>query len=329
MNDNLSTKATVCDDNIYCYICQEECINAEYLCPNNHGYCLECINSHYEVLLFGGKEITNKCTICKEPFYQNKLEAILNDDVLLLLFKNNVFKELKLPDEYEIRTCSLCPPKKEFTFVINKNDFIQYVKCLGDACGKTSCLYCYGEAKLKDHKICQTYYLISEYLLQAMSKSKTGLCTSCKTNNINDIEYLKGSGCTHMKCKKCNSPICYVCGKNENELDYNILKSKIFGHNDDWATNIQRCPMYLREFNAVDKTWPKDDTSAVMKLYNYKLQSFVCKIIGKFGHISVNCAYNLFKDNKLQMLSQDFIDDYAKFKKLSYIENRIVGCFKI
>ena len=323
--DDTETKASDYDDDkILCNICLETTNDAEYLCPNNHGFCLECINTHYENQLISNKEMDNKCPVCKTQLYINKLEAILNEEVLILLFKKNIFKELKLTSEYEMIQCALCPKDKEFTFIINKKDFIQYFKCLGDECGKTSCLYCMKEVTSNNHNSCKTNFELCNYLVNALKLSKIGLCSSCKKNCNDDVEYLKGSGCTHMKCKKCNSPLCYICGMNGTEFDYDKTnKDMIFGHNTNWKTNIKRCPMYLKEFHTIDNTWPEDDSSATINLYNYKIKSFLAKLINKYGIDKVKLVYSIYKDKKLESLSNDFIDDYQKFKKLDYIENRI------
>jgi hypothetical protein len=322
MNESFETKANTESSNlIYCNICMEDKDNADILCPNNHGFCYECINSYFENELIAKKKITTNCTLCKQALFTNKLEAILNEDVLFLLFKLNVFE---LPEEYDIVSCPLCPKDEEFTFVINKKDFIQYVKCLNDNCGKTICLYCRNESNGNNHQSCKDSYYICELLLKAMSLSKIGLCAKCKDNNQEDVEYLKGTGCTHMTCKKCNNSLCYICGRRGNDLDYNKAKTNIiYGHNDDWKTNLKRCPMYLKNFHEIDTTWPNDDSSSTIKLYQYKIQSFVVKIIERYGKDKVKKAHDVYSSSKLEQLSEDYIKDYLKFKKLDYIENRI------
>ena len=111
---------------------------------------------------------------------------------------------------------------------------------------------------------------------------------------------------------------------NGTEFDYDKTnKDMIFGHNTNWKTNIKRCPTYLKEFHTIDNTWPEDDTASTINLYNYKIKSFLVKLINKYGIDKVKLVYSIYKDNKLESLSNDIIDDYQKFKKLDYIENRI------
>jgi len=114
------------NNNLKCLICLEYKDDAEILCNFSHSYCLECINSYFEEKLINNKKISMECTICKQSMYENKLKFILNDTVLLLLFKNHVFDVLELPKDYEIMSCNFCPGDKKFQFLINKNDFYQF-----------------------------------------------------------------------------------------------------------------------------------------------------------------------------------------------------------
>jgi len=184
------------------------------------------------------------------------------------------------------------------------------------------------EASQFKHDNCKIYYEISNKLIKVVEQSTLGLCKKCNEISPAVPGALKGDACTHMTCRKCNLKICYICLKDENEIDYDKKQiSKIFGHNNDWKQNNKRCPMYITQFNEIDNSWPTSDTECVGKLFNYKLKFYTEKVINKYGIAKVKVAYNLFKNknNKLSFLPELVIDESVGFKKLNYIDNRIIS----
>ncbi len=33
----------------------------------------------------------------------------------------------------------------------------------------------------------------------------------------------------------------------------------LYGHNEDWETNVHRCPMYLGHVEEIDETWEQEE----------------------------------------------------------------------
>jgi hypothetical protein len=77
----------------------------------------------------------------------------------------------------------------------------------------------------------------------------------------------KDDACTHMKCIKCDTDWCYICGLKEADLDKENGDS-IYQHNELWHENEARCPMYLTAINQLDKRWPLDDDECLEFFHN-------------------------------------------------------------
>ena len=70
----------------------------------------------------------------------------------------------------------------------------------------------------------------------------------------------KDDSCTHMNCVMCEEIWCYICGKQESELDKADPNRTIYGHNVGWETQPQRrCPMYFFAISDVDSRWPREE----------------------------------------------------------------------
>ena len=72
------------------------------------------------------------------------------------------------------------------------------------------------------------------------------------------IACMKDDECTHIKCPKCKTNWCYVCGEASYNCDTSDYSGDLFRHNDDWKTNPKRCPMNLCYISEVDSRWPSD-----------------------------------------------------------------------
>jgi hypothetical protein len=67
---------------------------------------------------------------------------------------------------------------------------------------------------------------------------------------------IKDESCMHMKCPRCETPWCYLCGLSVKDCDKAPARpgmpvDDIFLHNADWQTNEKRCPMYLTQVRFV------------------------------------------------------------------------------
>ena len=69
------------------------------------------------------------------------------------------------------------------------------------------------------------------------------------------IKGMKDDACTHMTCDNCGQIWCYICGKGVEVVDKEPGHDNIYGHNEDWDTNPDRCPMYLMHISEVDDRW--------------------------------------------------------------------------
>ena len=106
---NFNRAETISDQE--CLICYEKSSNVEIMCSGNHSYCIECFNSMYETMLLNNEKITNKCTLCQNHYFDNKMEAILKEDILLELAKRDIFSKFILPPNLSLMNCPVCPEK--------------------------------------------------------------------------------------------------------------------------------------------------------------------------------------------------------------------------
>jgi hypothetical protein len=92
---------------------------------------------------------------------------------------------------------------------------------------------------------------------QAISLGTGMACPSCGHFGRKD------DACTHIRCIKCQTMYCYVCGILESACDKEGDTGTIYNHNIDWDINPRRCPMYLTEVAQIDNRWSEDDDECV------------------------------------------------------------------
>lgn len=301
-----------------CLICTRSDTFAEVLCKNKHAYCSECINNYYETNIFNDTQITKSCFLCKEEFFNSKLELMLNDDVKTILFKRDILGSFEFPDNYVLMNCPQCTKGKEGAFLIDINDYQQYYNC--EKCSKQSCLYCREAAIIKNHKKCNELLKICESLENVIARSISFKCGKCKVKQIKDflVPQLK-SGCTHITCNQCNMYTCYVCGGHQEDIDQK--------HNDDWAINNKRCPLYLRKFNEKINSFPGDENFADTFFKTYKTRTYLKQVINKYGIKKVKEAIEIFKNKRLAHLyNRD--DLFESFTSIPLIDEKLNMFFK-
>jgi hypothetical protein len=321
-----------------CSICFENKDDLEEFCKNKHIYCIECINQTYENMIFERKEINNKCSICKEFFFENKLEAFLYRDVKEQLIKLCVFEVFSIPDDFLVMKCNLCPNEKEKgLFLVKKTNFSHFYTCENEGCKKTMCTYCYKE-KIDEnhHQDCKNLYPVLQDLEKVVEFSITKHCPKCvKTGReIKELQpNMKNSGCSHIKCGKCNMYWCYICGGHEENIDKcnkDLNKSLINRHNIDWVTNAKRCPMYVKEFASKIEGYSKNESDCCHDFDAYRLKSFIKKVVAKYGFEKVNKANNIYSE-RLKHISDEYFNEneISKFKKIDILEQKIFSINKI
>jgi len=110
---------------------------------------------------------------------------------------------------------------------------------------------------------------------------------------------MKDGECTHIKCPKCTTMWCYVCGLDEDacdkeEIQDGIRKEKIFGHNEDWKTNPKRCPLYLNEVHPIDDRYTEEDNQCKEFLHKLLLYKEVREFINKHSEEVLNEVFETF-----------------------------------
>jgi hypothetical protein len=317
--------------NEICVICQEYSENLEVMCPGNHWYCTECINSDFETKLFNQNmlKVDKKCSICRENFYENKLHALLNPYVKNALLKLDIFESFSIPNDLFLMNCPLCPEKEiRGVFLINKNDFFQFYNC--NKCMKRSCLYCWEETKTDaNHKNCSKYLKVSYDLDKVVENAINFSCSKCKRREIMpkfQAPQVK-SGCCHIRCFNCNGCSCYICGGYQDDVDRDLTVSnqeKIYAHNVNWKSKANRCPMYLSKIKEVIPIWPEEEEEATKYFLEYKLKSYMKKVIEKWGKETVLNAYQQFKTKRFKSIPEEIVKfDYSLFWPFQKLDEKI------
>lgn len=321
-----------------CVICfDDKSDKIDSLCDSNHYYCVNCLNTHYENMLICNRPIDNKCCVkgCFKPYYMNKLESYLSEDVKSACYKLDVFENFKIPSNLYIMSCPVCPNKaKAGIFLVAKNDYIQFYQCEEENCSKYVCLYCYKECTDKSaHVKCKQYINICNEMEKIIEYAICTQCPRCKKRIINnqyDTPCIK-AGCTHMRCNICNHSYCYVCKGHDEDVDKSISVGSLITHNIEWTTNSKRCPQYIKSFSEIVLTWEKtDDLKATNDFDNYRTKSYLKKLIDRHGKDKVITTYNHFKAKRLDLIPEEFVKfDYTKFTIIPIIENKIHNIVKI
>jgi hypothetical protein len=321
-----------------CAICFENKDDLEEFCRNKHLYCIECINHNYENMIFEKKDINNKCSLCKELFFENKLEAFLYPDVKEQLIKLSVFEIFSIPDDCQVIKCNLCPNEKDKgIFLIKKNDFSHFYTCENEVCKKTMCTFCYKEKISENlHQDCKSLYPILQDLEKTIEFAITKHCPKCIKigREVMDLHpNMKNSRCAHIKCGKCNMSWCYICGGHEENVDKcnkDLNKQLISRHNIDWLTNPKRCPMYVNELASKIDGWSKNEVECCYELEKYRLKSFIKKVVKKYGFEKVKQTRNVFSE-RLKHLCDEYFNEkeISKFKIIEIIEEKIFSINKI
>ena len=84
--------------------------------------------------------------------------------------------------------------------------------------------------------------------------------------NTPRFQGVKDLECTHIRCAKCATYFCYVCGVEDKHLDKANPSGSIFSHNDDWDINPKRCPLQLSQISELDDTWSEDEKSCIARI---------------------------------------------------------------
>ncbi|CAG8535453.1 8573_t:CDS:2 [Ambispora gerdemannii] len=221
-----------------CGICLENkpgsrCIQLQ---PCQHVFCQECLCGYFEMLIREGFVSQVKC-----PDIGCKVQTVLTKEVLDEIVGTEMQERYaRLMEKIEIETNPLityCPLKTCQTPVKKSSDFEKL--CLCEKCGFAFCWMCkrtwhgpHIACAIKNVKHVVKEYLAADDVKKALMKlrygpknleklvrdtlseieseewmrSNTQPCPQCDTF----IE--KSMGCNHMRCTRCETHFCYLCG---------------------------------------------------------------------------------------------------------------------
>lgn len=254
-------------------------------CEQSHHLCTECTEQYLESCFSDGFEVfPPRCPLCKIELSTEIVEMNLKSEEQREVFLLKTLQSnLQLgPNDLWI-FCPVCP-YREIRQVNGKEDLF-LIYCQNEKCMKQHCYFCLNEIKfiekdtlvneensddeyercyegVKDHLICQELGPLKLKIEKALEEGINRTCPQCGSKGRKD------DNCTHMGCEKCHTEWCYVCGGPLENLDKKSGDSSIYGHNANWASRRNRCPMYLSQINEIDDSWPVDDDSALNHFHN-------------------------------------------------------------
>lgn len=139
---------------------------------------------------------------------------------------------------------------------------------------------------------------LRKIVMEVIERESQVFCPECLIGGRKDLE------CTHITCSNCDIRYCYVCGKKESDLNKSDEDGDIFGHNDDWMTQEQRCPMYFREIFEYDSRYSGQEEDAMNFFHLLKIQKALKEL---FQHLDIKDIkdmedqYNLLKSYNLNI----------------------------
>eukprot|EP01084_Bolivina_argentea_P291539 501069_1 len=293
-----------------CFGCGKELENDHtgVICAGDCHICVDCSKSYVNTVFEDPvQNMPLKCMSCKADVIVGTFERQLTDQQSKTFLLYHMKYSQEFLDENEIVvSCPFCD-----YFEINTNDpgrllFI----CQSDSCRKSSCFWCkkliknnsddekkidMDQSDVESHFICAQLAPIKQKWDKALSDGNTRSCPEC------GISGMKNNACTHMTCVACQTEWCYVCGLPLSKLDIadDFEEKNIFGHNEEWKTNIKRCPMWLDDLHQVDKRWPKDNSDGcVTFLHRLRTMQLLKQVINEMGdqNFKALCGrYNVHK----------------------------------
>lgn len=212
-----------------CTLTYETCKEQDLICPENHFFCS-----------------TNKCAqtyldlVFSEPhiYYPGKCPMCkqtftqLQLEAIMNETQKKIFSELNLK----------FGPEAEKNQIINLANSMESLVLIDNE-----------ETKLNE---------IRTIVLSIIENESQVSCPKCFLAGRKDLE------CTHITCTSCGTIYCYVCGKEESELNKSDSSNDIFAHNEDWMTLEERCPMYLREIPESDERYDAYDEETAMNFFH-------------------------------------------------------------
>lgn len=101
-------------------------------------------------------------------------------------------------------------------------------------------------------------------------------------------------------------------------LAIRLTHKEIFIHNEDWAINSKRCPMYLSSISEIDDSWSVQEKLALEKLMRIKLLKEIkssIQHIGKEKFLEIENKLNFLAKYNLSIIEIEQVPDEV-FKRL-------------
>lgn len=188
----------------------------------------------------------------------------------------------------------VCPFCKYHEYRKAEEGDILFVYCQEPSCNKTSCFVCKlsvdidNNDELNFHIKCSSMQRLKTEFEKILLSGNTVACPKCKLTGMKDYS------CSHICCPNCKTDWCYVCGKSKAQLDSDDSRNNIYRHFDEWETNRNRCPMYLRYVRRNNDEFPDDDVEALQKFHECRAKLLLKEFVEKIGEENFRDLVNHF-----------------------------------
>ena len=213
-------KQTDATDETCCPICYEDLIHGYRLEYCGHKVCLSCLEKHVRLSVQDTSLFPINCPVCNEdpkPISQTDLRNSVPENILEKIWTNSYKNFLQ---KNLTKYCCCHSPGCENIYLLDdpKNPVVSCMMC--------SMKYC-RKCKQQPHEG-QSCEQFKDSLDFEKNYVRLGLKKCSKCHAV--IE--KNGGCNHIKCKNCDTHLCWVCLQHfsSSELCYNHMAQEHGGH---------------------------------------------------------------------------------------------------
>jgi len=213
-------------------------------CSNGHDFCSDCISKYIVEKLQSdcGELVCIYDVKCKGTFEEQQLVSKVDNTLYKNYANSNILNSIKSANVENLFTCSKCT----IYSVIIEPHLYDYIKnkmtcamCNFDMCIRCLCAF-HGESKCydKSEPLENDDDDLHKTIENILTKHRIRHCPNCQET------FIRSDGCNKMKCVKCSTCSCYICGKSIE--DYKHFHDKVQIYEDT-------CPLWTDESIIVNR----------------------------------------------------------------------------
>jgi len=254
------------------------CDQGHFLC--NRGVQDSCLRSLFSNALKEENWLSSvpiKCAICKTNYHPPKLEAFFTPQEHKKYLSASICVTIAASPTEELVRCPFCP----WAVVYAKRDKPLLFFCQNGACRRKSCGVClleFTDDTAEQHLLtCGEWGAFKREIELVVEEASQRQCPKCQCKGMKD------DNCTHMTCMRCSAQWCYFCGLPSDQCSLAPNSAWPIGHQEDWATNKGRCPIYLQELHTQVHDCRDDPKQALEFFHRYRILRVLSRKMAQVG----------------------------------------------